>query len=88
MGGAAMHVLCSEDHDPGDVEDLENMLEWHTMQVCIMYICLCVCMYTVIKADDMLSQVQQLKHLIEQSESVILINLDRYNTHSSPCSLG
>ena len=25
----------------------------------------------------MLSKVQQLKHLIEQSESVILINLDR-----------
>ena len=29
----------------------------------------------------MLSKVQQLKHLIEQSESVILINLDRYHYH-------
>ncbi|XP_065889545.1 magnesium transporter MRS2 homolog, mitochondrial-like [Dysidea avara] len=60
---AEMHlthlVQHGEDRDPDDVEDLENMLEWHAMQ-----------------AEDMLSEVQQLKHLMEQSESVILINLD------------
>jgi len=26
-------VQCSEDRDPDDIEDLEDMLEWHAMQV-------------------------------------------------------
>lgn len=32
---------------------------------------------TALQSEDMLRQTQQLTHLIEQSESVILINLDR-----------
>ena len=36
VGGARYwHVLCREDRDPSDIEDLENMLEWHAMQVCL-----------------------------------------------------
>ena len=37
--------LCSEDRDPDDIEDLENMLEWHAMQVCLsvcVYVYLCI----------------------------------------------
>ena len=34
VGGARCYnLLCSEDRDPDDIEDLENMLEWHAMQV-------------------------------------------------------
>ena len=41
-----LHDLYSEDRDPDDIEDLENMLEWHAMQVC-MSICVCVCLHSV-----------------------------------------
>ena len=34
VGVANYMMSCSEDRDPDDVEDLENMLEWHAMQVC------------------------------------------------------
>ena len=45
MGGAddAVHVLCSENRSPDDIEDLENMLEWHSIDVCTVSVCTCVC---------------------------------------------
>lgn len=42
-----LHDLYSEDRDPDDIEDLENMLEWHAMQVC-MSVCVCVCVFVYI----------------------------------------
>ena len=43
VGGARYwHLLCREDRDPNDIEDVENMLEWHAMQVCV-----CLSVYTL-----------------------------------------
>lgn len=50
VGVARWCCYCSEDRDPNDIEDLENMLEWHAMQVRV-YICLsvCPCVITVLQ---------------------------------------